>query len=379
MKKSQRNASRCLLRLVAVVIGVLMLVFTDPGTISAQDNSGEPQLRDQVRQRIVAQMNMANNAAATCKRQVRTQVNNEKQRELHCGCFGSAAAQQASIQGLLEVGQQAMARCELKGLKVKEALLKRLEDEHVARMRRLLGQFQTQATAFDAWTREAQDGAKEAYAKITDMEVGAIAAELTAASTAAIEKRLDLMLDKAVSLRDPRRVRSTELKSFVLTLRDELRGKTRDEVKGIILARLAESRQGIRDFAGIREQLSSGIARAAVPKPGENPSGEALRSWLDASYSGILASVQFAEEHGSKAVLGWSRAAGVLGMAPDLIDTAAILYRTSVVGSNIEGLEQLRSAAEAERGRQHLELTVVVGLRRELEQQRQQFERDAKP
>src|SRR6266700_319323 len=324
-------------------------------------------------------MNMANNAAATCKRQVRTQVTNEKKRELHCGCFGYAAAQQASIQGLLEVGQQAMARCELKGLKVKEALLKRLEDEHVARMRRLLGQFQTQATAFDAWTREAQDGAKEAYAKITDMEVGAIAAELTAASTAAIEKRLDLMLDKAVSLRDPRRVRSTELKSFVLTLRDELRGKTRDEVKGIILARLAESRQGIRDFAGIREQLSSGIARAAVPKPGENPSGEALRSWLDASYSGILASVQFAEEHGSKAVLGWSRAAGVLGMAPDLIDTAAILYRTSVVGSNIEGLEQLRSAAEAERGRQHLELTVVVGLRRELEQQRQQFERDAKP
>lgn len=317
--------------------------------------------------------------ADTCIRKVAVQLDEEKDREVHCDCPISPAERLASIRKLEEVGRQAKVRCEIKGVDAQIAFIRKTEDEHLARLKQILERFQGQVGGFEAWGDEAKRGLEEAYRKIDDLELGTLASELTAAGTEATERHLESMFEKAALMRDPRHARIGELKQFINTLRAGVRGKTRDEAKRIILGRLEGARREVGDFAGISEHLAGRLAPAVLLTHGENPSWELLRSSLDESYAGILLAVQFAEEHGSRAVSSLGKAAGVLGFLPDMIDAASILYRASVVGCNLDGLEQLRSAAESGRKIQQQDLAALAGMRSDLDRKRQELAQETQP
>jgi len=318
-------------------------------------------------------------AADNCIRKVAVQLDEEKDREIKCDCPISPAERQAIIRKLLEVGRQAKVRCEMKGVDAQIAFIRKTEDEHLTRLKRMLEQFQGQVGRFEAWEDEAGRGLEEAYRKIDDLELGTLASELTAAGTEAIERHLESMFEKAGVMLDPRHARTGVLKQFINTLRADVRGKSREEAKRIILGRLEGARHEVGDFAGINEHVAGRLAPAVLLSHGENSSGELLRSSLDESYAGILLAVQFAEEHGSKAVASLGKAAGVLGLLPDMIDAASILYRASVVGLNLDGLEQLRSAAESGRKIQQQDLAALAGMRGDLDRKRHELEQEAQP
>lgn len=310
---------------------------------------------------------------------VQAQADAEKSREESCDCFASASARRASIAGLLKVTDHAIARCEIKAVDAKMAYVVEKEREQLNHLRRLKSQFQSQVQAYESWGHDAEKGQFDAVQKIKEVGLSYIAGTLTELSSKGVSERIDVMLSKTKGVRDPRRVRIGEVKEWVLSLRQELKGKSRDESKEIIIKSLDETGQFVRDLTVIEKKISGDVARIVVSDDDRDSTQADLRPALDEAYGIIITAIEIAKEHGVKSAVALGKTTTLLGFAPDMIDTAELLYRANVVVLNLDGLDELRAAAESQRRAANRELIAAVQQRHELEKERTHFEGLAAP
>jgi hypothetical protein len=312
-----------------------------------------------------------------CEREVEIKVQAAESTIAACPC--SASDKQRKVLALQESKIRAFARCRKTGVDAQIAYIINEENARLAALEHLTAQFSAQARSYNEWAADSLAAYDKSIDKLGELTLTTIATALLDLTAEAFTHRIDAMLGRITNLREPRRVRTTELKEFVLSLHDELKGKSKVEAKATILERLKTGRKSISDLAALGGRLSTDAARIAGSHPTGPASAESeseLKTVLDESYETILTAVRLAQTHGALAVTTLSKTASILALVPDMIDTAALLYRVGVSQNNIEGLDSLATATELQRQTKTTSLTVLVQERRMLEMQRHQLERE---
>ena len=285
-----------------------------------------------------------------------------------CDCFSNEAERQKTLDAIRLALQQTLARCDVQGLDALLAYIDQREAEVRSKLREAIRTFQAQSSSFTSWGSSAASGEKEAQDKIGQLIVsqslGAMVDNIIDMNEEELTKRLDGVVSHAESLRDVRRVRTGDLKQFVLALKSELAGMSKAQAKEFVLDELREAQLAVKDAALVEKRVSAGVIDASIPRDNDPSAEEKTQAYLAGGYATLLTDIRVLANHGVKDAKMFSAAAGILAFAPDAIDAAAILYNASAIGDNVSGLDSLSNAAEQQRAALSAEMTTLVAQRR---------------
>jgi hypothetical protein len=348
----------------------------------AQDDP-DPQAEAVKRALLAKQAEIAGSVVTPCRDRVQAVIKPQIEHDRTCDCFPSESERQVQLTKDHRAEEQALARCDLKGLDVQSAFIDEREGLVRAHLRDMIQKFQGQASAYESWGGDAERGGKEAQDKIGQMLVSnaieAMIGDMIKTDEKEMTQRIDEVVKHAQGLRDVRRVRTGELKGLVVAMRKELAGKSKVEAKQIILNKLGEMKLAVADVTTVEKRLAKGFADASVPRDDEPFAEQKTQSYLEGEYANLLSITDIAARHGVKDAKVFARAAGVLAFAPDAIDAAAILYNASAIEDNVSGLDKLREAAEQQRAALSAEMKVLVAQRRAIAAERSKIAQSASP
>jgi site-specific recombinase len=286
----------------------------------------------------------------------------ERQREESCPeCQGQ-------LPQLAIIEKQAMARCDVKGYDVRIADVDARMDAVIGRLKSLVGAFEQQARSNEVLTGEIKEGETEAEATFTEAAVGQIMdGVLNWAPERQIEK-IDLAEEVMKRGRNVKYVTRGELGEFVSEIRAELRGKSKQQARAILVARLERAKllaDGIRSV-----NFASGqVANQNIDKAfGVKSDVSAER--LDRAYGAVVTSLQIVEDQSANKLKAMADLCHVLGYSQDAVKIRIVFANLNQLEQNVDGLSSLTRAAESQRKIAKSEIDYLVQKRRILVEQR---------
>lgn len=347
------------------------------------DNTTDARVAAVKRALAAKEEQIATNVVTPCKDRAQAIVQPQIEHDKTCDCFASETDRQEQLARDRRMLEQALARCDLKGLDAQTEYIDERETTVRASLRDMMDKFRDQANAYASWGGDAERGQKEAQDKIAQMilanAIEAMIGDIINTDEKELNRRIDELAKHAQGLRDVRRVRTGELKELVMTMRQELAGKSKAEAKQIILKNLDATKLATGDVVALEKRLAKGIGDASVPRDDEPSAEQTTEAYLESQYATFLTSLDIAGRNGVKDARVFAKTAGLLAFAPDAIDTAAILYNASAIEDNISGLDKLRAAAERQREDLSAEMKELITQRQALAARRNHISQTTAP
>lgn len=307
-----------------------------------------------------------------CKTEVQRKAKEGQKVISGCPCPESERQQKtARLQLAIE---SATRQCELKAIERLIAVVDEERTSQISKLKSIKSQFETQMNSYITLTKELTKQYDETLEKIEQLFLGAIMETLMAGGAAAAEHRVDQVIERFKSVRDVRRVRKDELKSYIVSLRSQLTGKSREEAKRIMLRTLREEKKAIEDFEAVGRTVGRELLKISVSEIENGPVDQQLKQELELSYGVLLTSLELAVNHGIKTVRTVGKAAGILGLAPEMLDAATTLWAIAVQTTELEALDRLEAVSRTERQRVTAELDALIKTKRALEQRKQSLQ-----
>jgi hypothetical protein len=350
-------------------IAALMAQLLIAGVANAQTQDWCQGACKDAKERLVERLAAVDKAAVeSCRANVQRQYQTLKRKEETCNCYSPAQLVEM-LQELARHRDNGLGACTAEGPKAQLSFIAQQEKDHVARLRTLIAQFQTQTRNLEALGNDAEQGIRDAWGKITEVTFAALLSAIIDGSQADVERRIDDMLARAGGMKNPRGVRKGDLKEWVDALRHDLKGKSKAEAKAMIIESLKTARPRTQDLAAIDKQLAALDAKLlgdAVRR--ESSTGSDIA--LDQAYASVLTGLQIAQNHGVRSVATLAKSGTLLAAVPQAIDVIEFGGRILVIGQNIEGVDRLYAAAEQQRTAASMEYRLLVDQRRQLERSR---------
>jgi hypothetical protein len=352
-------------RRAALLAGLLVPAMAAVAQAQDQACKAGPQLRavTALEARLAKERTQAGQAVAQCVADVEARTAKGVQEINDCGPC-SAADKEQNLAQLREIKERTLKKCQSKRVEAESASLAREKATHLARQRQLRDQFQGLTRGYGSWGKDAQAGFDDTEKKIGELVLMPVFAVMATQPNEVALERVDELRARTSSLRDVRRVKTGELREFVVSIQGELRGKSKDQAKRIVFDRLRGERRYIEDLSTVEERLAPFMARATLSDDAKGATEHELAPALEVSYQAILGGTEIAYTHGVKAVGSLAKAAGVLALFPDMIDAAVLLLRGHAGQANLDGLDQLQAAAELQRSVTACELQVLIAARK---------------
>jgi len=357
-----RTFRRAMISLASIAFGVTVLIAM--AFVAGAQETTDTYEAIEMRAFLAKRADITTTLVIPCKASQEAVIQPAVQHYTTCDCFPKEDDRQAALADLRLAEQRALGQCELNGLDAQLSYINRREAAVRDGLRDMVRKFQAQTSSFESLGSDAAEGKSEAEKKIGEMiisnGVGAMVDTIVDTNTEEEAKRIEEMIAHAKSVNVVRSVRTGELEDVVKAMKSELTGKSKDEAKQIVLSKLRAAQKSIKDVAALDKQLSERIVNVSIPRDDEPSSEERTQAYLTGGYAALLTDIKIMANHGVTGVKALEPATGVLALAPDGIDAAAILYKASALGDNLSGLEQLRAAAERQRIVYMAEMSVLV-------------------
>lgn len=299
---------------------------------------------------------LAREVTQPCKTDVQRKAREGRQTISDCPCPNAERERmEAELKAAVERNS---TQCEIRGIDRLLAFIEKERGAHVSRLQSLKAKFEGRVGSYLASAQEITKEYDETLERINQLFFGALQQAFIAKRAADLEGEIDQLITRFQTVRDVRRVRKEELKSYIVSLRAELKDRTPENAKRLLLRRLKEEKQAIRDFEKVGKEIGTQLLNVGASSPDRE---------LELAYGALINSLDIAVGHGSRAVATVGKAAGILGLLPDMVDGATRLWTITVQRTELEALDQLHAVATGDFGRTKEELKILVEKRRDLQ------------
>lgn len=307
-----------------------------------------------------------------------------------CGC--DEAEKQKRTQEAQKAGDEQKAICSIRGEDEILSFIAQEKNSYLAHLRVLKQQFTTQADSYASWGKEAEHGIDAASEKIETLLLFSVATTALMdlglkQLEEVIQRRLDVMVQRVEKMKDPRNIRRWDLKWVVSFWRGTLQrrpGETKEattkRARDVVLAELAAAKRATQDLSASAGGVIDYSQRHMIKGGPEVFSETEREKELRNDFPWLIATTQTAYNQWPKLFSISERsmgiAAGGLALAPDMIDTGALLVDALVtMPKNLSSLEQLHRAAEQERAALGPGLEVLIAKRHQIESEKKALEK----
>jgi hypothetical protein len=235
------------------------------------------------------------------------------------------------------------------------------EQQLLRRLYKIKATFLNQVQDYNKWAAEAKSGIERALTEMKQVSLAAIAARLLEVTEEFGTREIERLIERAQKLRDVRHASryTPQIKKVVDALREEIKvdikrkglggAEARQYAEQLVVRRLWLGVAALQDGRALSENvIQDEIKRLDLEQKPLDPAKK-LRAGYEATYNYMLTGAQLVEHHWKSQVETMSGAFGVLGLAPDMIESAAIVAESFIDQTHIDALGLSLRAAERER------------------------------
>jgi len=264
--------------------------------------------------------------------------------------------------------KQTMARCDVKGYDARIADVDARMDVVIGRLKSLAAAFERQAQSNETLTDEIKEGQTEAEATFTNAAVGQIMDGMLNWPADKQIERIELAEKVLRPDKNAKYVTSGELGKFVTDFRAELRGKTAEQARDIVVAKMERAKL-IAEGIGVVNR-ASGLAASRNIDQAFGVKSDVSAQRLDMAYATFLTTLEIVEDQSAKKIGAMTALCGVLGYSQDAIKIRVVFANINQLQQNVDGLSSLSRAAESQRRIAKSEIDYLVQKRKILVEQR---------
>lgn len=268
---------------------------------------------------------------------------------------------------LERIANRARLKCMLSGLDAKIAFVDEERKAKIAVLKKLRDQYILQVKNYEEWNAEIKKNLDDALKQLLQTSFSIVTDALLDGTEKEVDQKIDKLISKVGKYKDARRFKDKDLRIFLHGMRQELRGKSKEEAKAIILDRLEAVKREIHDIDRLKD---ANDITDAINVLEADPADDKFREKFEAAYKLIITGSELVKEHSAKALGALSKGLGVIALAPDAMNAGFLVWTASIDNANIVALDGLRDASTQKLQILSRDISDIISRENELKQER---------